>query len=163
MNLRRTKMKASLLEVTSMSLSKGRAQVSRDFQGTGTVLVAATLCSQSTASVLDVQTGTLGSGLRTGHACAVGTGCSGPSGCALIVGLTRTTTTKLLKVVLVVLVGHKQLSTRGTTRGPKERVTKVVKVVAVLEVVGVADAVALPVATAIALLHLLAAALLAVV
>ena len=54
--------------------------------------------------------------------------------------------------VLAVLGGPRQLSTRGTTGGPKERVTRVVKVVAVLEVVGVADVVALTVATA--LLHL---------
>ena len=58
--------------------------------------------------------------------------------------------------VLAVLGGPKQLSTRGTTGGPKERVTRVVKVVAVLEVVGVADVVARTVATA--LLHLLAVA-----
>ena len=67
---------------------------------------------------------------------------------------------KLLKVALVVFRGHKQLSTKGTTRGPRERVTRVVKVVAVLVVVGVADVVVLAVATALS--HLLAAALLAV-
>ena len=66
---------------------------------------------------------------------------------------------KLLKVALVVFRGHKQLSTKGTTRNPKKKETKVA-VVAVLVVVGVADVVALAVATALS--HLLAAALLAV-
>ena len=65
---------------------------------------------------------------------------------------------KLLKVALGVFRGHKQLSTNGTTRSPRERVTKVAEV-AVLVVVGVADVVVLAVATA---LPLLAAALLVV-
>ena len=65
---------------------------------------------------------------------------------------------KLLTVALGVFRGHKQLSTNGTTRGPRERVTKVAEV-AVLVVVGVADVVVLAVATA---LPLLAAALLGV-
>ena len=61
---------------------------------------------------------------------------------------------KLLKVALVVIRGHKQLSTKGTTGSPKERVTKVARVVVVLKV-EVADVVALLVANA-APLHLLA-------